>query len=53
MIKARNRIKLLLELKDEGKTILLASHGKEDIDILCDTVHELDHGQIIDSHERS
>lgn len=38
---------LFLGLKKEGKTILLASHGKEDISILCDTVHELDHGKII------
>ncbi|PLR77954.1 multidrug ABC transporter ATP-binding protein [Bacillus sp. V3-13] len=40
---------LLLELRDRGKTIILASHGKEDIEILCDTVHELDRGQIINS----
>lgn len=38
---------LFLELKDEGKTILLASHGKEDIEVLCDTVCEMDHGKII------
>ncbi|MCF2647038.1 ABC transporter ATP-binding protein [Niallia circulans] len=41
--------KLLLELKKEGKTIILASHGKEDIEILCDTVHEMDHGKVINS----
>lgn len=41
--------KLFLELKDQGKTIILASHGKEDIEILCDTVHELDHGQVINT----
>lgn len=45
--------KLLLELRDQGKTIILASHGKEDISILCDTVHELDHGQIINSTVKS
>ena len=39
--------KLLLNLREEGKTILIASHGKEDIEILCDTVHEMDHGKII------
>lgn len=39
--------RLLLNLKSQGKTIILASHGKEDIEILCDTVHELDHGRII------
>lgn len=35
---------LLLELKREGKTIVIASHSTEDIDILCDTVHEMDAG---------
>lgn len=39
--------KLLVELRDSGKTILIASHSREDIAILCDTVHELDRGQII------
>lgn len=37
---------LLLGLKNEGKTILIASHSAEDIDILCDTVHEMDAGVI-------
>ena len=36
--------KLLLNLKDEGKTIILASHSSEDIELLCDTVHEMDAG---------
>lgn len=35
---------LLLELKKEGKTILLASHNEEDIRILCDEVYEMDGG---------
>lgn len=35
---------LLLELKAQGKTILLASHNHEDIAVLCDTVHEMDGG---------
>lgn len=39
--------RLLLDLKQEGKTIVIASHGKEDIQILCDTVYELDHGKIL------
>jgi len=30
--------KYLLELKEQGKTILIASHSAEDIEILCDTV---------------
>ena len=36
--------KLLLELKEEGKTILLASHNEDDIRILCDEVYEMDGG---------
>lgn len=39
--------KLLLELRDEGKTILLASHNPMDIDVLCDEVYELEHGRLI------
>lgn len=35
---------LLKGLKDEGKTILLASHNQMDIDELCDTVCEMDAG---------
>lgn len=34
----------LLDLKAQGKTILIASHSAEDIDILCDTVCEMDKG---------
>ena len=34
----------LLKLKEEGKTILLASHSAEDIAVLCDTVCEMDKG---------
>ena len=37
---------LFAKLRDEGKTILLASHAAEDIDILCDSVYELDSGVI-------
>ena len=36
--------RILLELKAEGKTILLASHNEEDIKILCDEVYEMDGG---------
>lgn len=36
--------KLLLQLRDEGKTILIVSHNSEDIHMLCDTVHEMDGG---------
>lgn len=37
---------LLLSLKEQGKTILLASHFAQDIDELCDTVYEMDQGVI-------
>lgn len=36
----------LLELKSQGKTILIASHSAEDIDALCDTVYEMDKGKL-------
>lgn len=36
----------LLDLKAQGKTILIASHSAEDIDVLCDTVYEMDKGKI-------
>ena len=36
----------LLDLKSQGKTILIASHSAEDIDILCDTVCEMDKGRL-------
>ena len=38
--------RLLLGLRQEGKTILLASHSSEDIALLCDTVHEMDGGRL-------
>ena len=37
---------LLFDLKAQGKTILLASNFAQDIDELCDTVHEMDQGII-------
>lgn len=36
----------LLQLKEQGKTILLASHSAEDISVLCDTVCEMDKGKL-------
>jgi len=36
----------LLALKMQGKTIIIASHSAEDIDILCDTVSEMDKGKL-------
>ncbi len=35
-------------LRDDGKTIILASHNSEDIKELCDTVCEMDAGSILD-----
>lgn len=37
---------LIKELRAEGKTILLASHNQADIDELCDTVCEMDAGNM-------
>jgi ABC-2 type transport system ATP-binding protein len=44
--------KLFLSLKEQGKTIVIASHNAEDIEVLCDTVHEMEHG-VIHMHDRS
>ncbi len=42
-----NKIReLLLDLKREGKTILMASHLKDDIDILCDEVYNINNYKI-------
>jgi len=38
--------KLFLKLKEEGKTILFASHNREDISVLCDRLYEIDRGVI-------
>lgn len=38
---------LIKNLRDSGKTILLASHNMYDIEDLCDTVSELDAGCLI------
>ena len=34
----------LLHLREKGKTILMASHNAQDIELLCDTVCEMDNG---------
>ncbi len=36
--------KLLIGLKEAGKTILVASHNREDIEIMCDKVYTMDKG---------
>lgn len=38
---------LLLDLKGEGKTIIISSHNKEDIDLLCDTVIRMKNGEMV------
>lgn len=35
---------LFLKLKEEGKTFLIVSHNREDIEMLCDHVYMMDHG---------
>lgn len=35
---------LFLKMKSEGKLILLTSHNREDIEILCDEVYEMEEG---------
>lgn len=42
----RDMRQYLLDLKAQGKTILIASHSAEDIDVLCDTVCEMDKGSL-------
>lgn len=39
--------KLLIELKSQGKLIIVASHNKEDISTLCDEVYEIKDKKII------
>ena len=37
---------VLLNCKSRGKTILLASHNRDDIEILCDHVYEMEMGTL-------
>ncbi len=39
--------RLFLSLKEQGKTLLIASHSREDIEILCDHVYEMDKGRLV------
>lgn len=43
---AEDMRQLLITLRKEGKTILLASHNSQDIELVCDTVCEMDLGQL-------
>ena len=38
--------RLLLEEKEKGRTLLLSSHNKEDIQVLCDQVIRMDGGEV-------
>lgn len=40
---------VFLKLKKKGKNIILASHNKEDIEILCDTVHQMRKGEMTEA----
>lgn len=44
---ARNLRELILEIKQEGRTVLLTTHYMEEADQLCDRIAIIDHGQII------
>ncbi len=37
---------LFLNAKESGKMMLLDSHNKDDIDILCDEVYEMENGHM-------
>lgn len=37
---------MLLEFKNEGKTILITSHNQEDIDVLCDQVYRINQSKL-------
>lgn len=43
VIKVRN---MLLEQKDRGSLVIIASHNKEDLDILCDDIIEISDGRV-------
>ena len=38
---------IIKDLKKEGKIILLASHSKEDLKILCDKIYNIEEGSIV------
>lgn len=39
---------LLLKQKEQGRLLVIASHSKEDIDVLCDEIFYFDKGKIIE-----
>jgi ABC-2 type transport system ATP-binding protein len=44
---ARNMRELILEIKNEGRTVLLTTHYMEEADQLCDRIGIIDQGKII------
>ena len=42
----RDMRELLLQLRDSGKTMIVASHNSVDIDVLCDRVFEITKGDL-------
>ena len=44
---------LFEQRKNEGKLIILASHNREDIDVLCDEVYEMENGVLKKSRQDS
>ena len=39
--------RLLIAYRKRGKLIVIASHSKEDVSLLCDVIYRFDHGKII------
>ena len=37
---------LFIKLKQQGKTFLVVSHNRDDIEALCDEVYEMDAGML-------
>ena len=48
ILKFRN---ILLRLKEKGCLIIIASHNKEDISILCDKVLKMDNGKLCQNEQ--
>lgn len=48
ILKFRN---ILLRLKEKGCLIIIASHNKEDISILCDKVLKMDNGKLFQNEQ--
>ncbi len=44
---ARNLREMIVEVRDEGRTVLLTTHYMEEADQLCDRIAIIDHGKVI------